>query len=128
MTIGSTVGCGMAPWPPLPLTTMSTDVDVGHRRARAIADLARGQVVRQCRARAKSGLGNRVKRPSSSIALAPPTFLGRLADEHERALPAVLVLGQPAGRADQAGHVHVVAAGVHDADLVARRRRVTLLA
>jgi hypothetical protein len=38
-------------------------------------------------------------------------------DEDERAGPAVLHRGQDAGRADPAGHVHVVAAGVHDADL-----------
>ncbi len=46
-------------------------------------------------------------------------LLGRLADEDQRALPAGLQAGQHAGGADPAGHVHVVAAGVHDADLVA---------
>ena len=48
-----------------------------------------------------------------------PDLLGRLTDEHQRPAPAVLQAGQRAGRADPAGHVHVVAAGVHDADLVA---------
>ena len=45
-----------------------------------------------------------------------PAFLGRLADEHERARPLVAMLGQIAGDADQVRHVHVVAAGVHHAD------------
>ena len=46
-------------------------------------------------------------------------LLRGLGDEDERALPAVLEGGERAGRADPAGHVHVVAAGVHDADFVA---------
>ena len=40
-------------------------------------------------------------------------FLGRLDDEHDRALPAVLHRRQPPRGADQRGDVHVVAAGVH---------------
>ena len=40
-------------------------------------------------------------------------------DQDERAAPAVFQARQHPGCADPAGHVHVVAAGVHDADLVA---------
>ena len=50
-------------------------------------------------------------------------LLGGLADQDDRPRPAVLVLGQPARGADEAGHVDVVAAGVHHADRLARRRR-----
>ena len=48
-------------------------------------------------------------------------FLGRLGDHHDRAAPAVLMLCEPPRRADEAGHVHVVATGVHHADLTALR-------
>ncbi len=48
-------------------------------------------------------------------------FLGRLADQENRAAPAVFMLSEPPGRADPAGHVHIVAAGVHHADLTALR-------
>ena len=46
-------------------------------------------------------------------------LLGRLGDEHHRAGPLVLHRRQHAGGADPAGHVDVVPAGVHHADLVA---------
>ena len=50
-------------------------------------------------------------------------FLGRLGDEHQRALPLVLQFGQRARGADsQAGHVDVVAAAVGDEGVAGLRR------
>ena len=36
--------------------------------------------------------------------------------KQDGAAPAIFVVGEPAGGADEAGHVDVVTAGVHDAD------------
>ena len=44
-------------------------------------------------------------------------LLGRLADQDHGPRPAVPMIRQPAGGADEAGHVDVVPAGVHHADL-----------
>ena len=46
-------------------------------------------------------------------------FFSRLADEHDRAAPFILVRNQITSRPDQASDVNVVAAGVHHADVVA---------
>ena len=51
------------------------------------------------------------------VAGAVDGLFGGLADQHDRARPAVAMVGQPSGRADEAGHVDVVAAGVHHADV-----------
>ena len=71
-----------------------------------------------------SGLGKRLKSPSSIIAWAPcRRLLGRLEDGHQRPLPRVAGLREQGGRADQPGHVHVVAAGVHHRHGRSRRGR-----
>ncbi len=46
-------------------------------------------------------------------------LFGRLSDEHESAMPAVASVAHERGGADQAGHVNVVPAGVHDGNVVA---------
>jgi hypothetical protein len=46
-------------------------------------------------------------------------FLGRLGHEHQRALPLLLQAQQRLGRAQPAGHVHVVAAAMGDKALLA---------
>ncbi|MDQ0710273.1 hypothetical protein QFZ52_002925 [Arthrobacter woluwensis] len=48
-------------------------------------------------------------------------LLGGLEDRDERARPLLAGPGQQFGRPEQAGHVHIVAAGVHDGDVVAVR-------
>ncbi len=73
------------------------------------------------------GLGKRVNRPSATIALAPPpAFLGRLADEHQRAAPLVLEVEQDLGDGDPGRHVDVVAAGMHDRRLRAAQHLLHL--
>ena len=47
-----------------------------------------------------------------------PQLLGRLEYRYQRARPRATGGGQFARRSDQAGHVHVVAAGVHHRDVV----------
>jgi len=49
-------------------------------------------------------------------------FLGRLHNEHERAIPVILALGHAACRTDQAGDVHVVPTGMHREHLIAGDR------
>ena len=45
-------------------------------------------------------------------------LFGRLADEHDRAVPLALCLGESAGGADEDGGVYVVSAGMHDASVL----------
>src|SRR5208282_2860052 len=45
-------------------------------------------------------------------------LLRRLADEHYGSVPAALFGGESAGDSDHGGDVDVVAAGVHDADIL----------
>ena len=52
-------------------------------------------------------------------ARAAARFLGRLGDHHQGALPKIAELGEQPGSADQAGHVKVVAAGMHHRHIVA---------
>ena len=120
-TIGSMVVCGAEPWPPLPWTVMSTESDVGQGEARRVADLAGRQARRRRAGRGEVGLreARRTGRPSSIALAPPPPLLGGLADEHQRAAPAVLRPRPAASPCRPAGHVHVVAAGVHDATVVA---------
>jgi hypothetical protein len=47
-----------------------------------------------------------------------PDLLGGLKHHHQRSGPGLAVLCQRLARSDQAGHVHVVPAGVHHWDLV----------
>ena len=51
-------------------------------------------------------------------------LFSRLAHEHHRALPTLSVRRQKVSRAEQVRHVHVVAAGVHHADIAPRFVRV----
>jgi len=46
-------------------------------------------------------------------------LLSRLEDQDQRALPCVGVLGESSGGSQQAGDVHIVAAGVHNRHIVA---------
>ena len=47
------------------------------------------------------------------------TLLGGLSDQHQGALPLIPALGHNPGCAHQAGHVHIVPAGMHHIDLIA---------
>ena len=77
-----------------------------------------GSSGRQCKRQREVGLGKaRVKTVLEHVPGAVDGLFGGLADQHDGARPAVAVLGQPSGRADEARHVDVVAAGVHHADV-----------
>jgi len=69
-TTGSMVFCGMEPWPPRPYTVilmLSAADKKGPERVPAVQATPR----RTCWARATSGAGMRVSRPSSTIPWAP---------------------------------------------------------
>ena len=94
-------------------------VGVGRSVARYYADLAGGKLVAGVQRHADRGLGK--AREESVLnhgfgALHP--FLGRLPDQHQRAMPLILGLHHDLGGADQGGHVNVMPAGMHDRDLV----------
>ena len=68
-----------------------------------------------------SGLGKRLKSPSSIIALrACRRLLCRLEDGHQRSLPSVSGLRKQRGRTDQPSHMHVMTTGVHHRHGLAR--------
>ena len=50
---------------------------------------------------------------------ATDALLGGLSDQHQGALPLIPALGHNPGCAHQAGHVHIVPAGMHHIDLIA---------
>ena len=129
-TTGSTVFCGMEPWPPRPytVTLMLSAADMnGPGRVRTVPAMPGST----CWARATSGPGMRLSRPSSTMSWAPsPVSSAGWNSGDQRAVPAVAVVGHELGHAEQAGHVHVVAAGVHRPAPRGRWRRcaVTVLA
>jgi hypothetical protein len=98
-------------------------IDIGHRPSFDRAEHARrqrGAVVQRQRAIGPAeplvqARLEHLQRPHADL-------LGRLADEHHLAAPARSRGGQRARRADQAAHVHIVAAGVHRRNLVAACR------
>src|SRR5688500_8082063 len=99
------------------------DVDAVHvseRHSLRVADVAVGDdavavdgesVIRLWKLLEQAGLDH--------LSRAGTAFFGRLADEDERSLPVFFHARQYGGRSEPCRHVHVVAAGVHDADLVA---------
>ena len=56
---------------------------------------------------------------SQTSARAARPFFGGLPDEHQRAGPEFAMRSEPARRAEQCRHVHVVTARVHHADRLA---------
>ncbi len=73
-----------------------------------------------CIAKRKIRLGeSRVQPVGEHLASSGDNFFGRLADEHQRAGPAILVRGQVTGHADEIGDVDVVPAGVHHSGFAA---------
>ena len=56
-TIGSTVRCGQAPWPPLPRMMTLTEVELASSRARAVADGAGRLVGPAVQRQGEVGLG-----------------------------------------------------------------------
>jgi len=95
-------------------------IDVGQRRPLAARHRAVRPLAVAVQRQANVGLAESLVQAVVEHHLgALADLLGRLRDEDQRPLPAVLQDGQDARRADQAGHVDVVAAGVHDAHLLA---------
>jgi hypothetical protein len=95
-------------------------IDVDQRQAFGVAD----EAVRQARIamQTETVVGARETFEQAvleHLARAGADFLRRLADENQGAAPLFLEARQDARCTDPAGHVHVVAAGVHDADVVA---------
>ena len=77
-----------------------------------------GSSGRQCKRQGEVGLGEPgIKAVLEHRPGAVDGLLGGLADQDHGSRPAVAMVRQPAGGADEAGHVDVVAAGVHHADL-----------
>ena len=92
-------------------------VDVGHRQAFGEVDVPGLQQRVGMQGEAVVGFREAFVEAVREHRLgAGADFLGRLGDEHQRALPFVLHPGQHAGGSHPAGHVNVVAAGMHDAD------------
>ena len=110
------------PMGPGPVAPLAADRDrdrgrAGEQRTRAILHGPRRLVGRAVERQGEVGLGEaRVEPIVEHGAGAADGLLGGLGDQEHGARPAILVIGQPARRADEAGHVHVVAAGVHHPD------------
>ena len=95
-------------------------IDVDERQALGVADLAMREARIAVQAEAEIGAREALEQAvREHHAGAGADFLRGLADEDERAAPVLLEARQHPGGADPAGHVHIVAAGVHDADFVA---------
>ena len=106
--------CGDAPCVPTPCTTTSTlsALDIAIVCGTMIVPAARRRP--DVEAERVVGLGKaRVEPVGEHVARAADAFLGRLADQHERAGPRRLARGELPRGADERGHVHVVAARVH---------------
>ena len=89
-TIGSTVRCGQAPWPPLPRTMTLTEVELAMRRPRAVTDRADGFVGPAVQGQGEVGLGEPgIKAVVEHRPGAADRLLGGLADQDDRAGPAV---------------------------------------
>ena len=71
-TIGSTVRFGQAPWPPFPRMVTESEVELARSGPPRYRTTPAGSFEWQCSARAKSGLGKRLYRPSASMLRAPP--------------------------------------------------------
>ena len=111
---GSIVVCGAEPWPPRPWNLIEQTVRRGGADTDAVADIAMGEgAVMQ--GEADIGLRKAREQAVGQHRLgAGDLFLGRLGDEHQRALPLVLQADQRLRRADPARHVDVVAAAMSD--------------
>ena len=104
----------------MPRMVTSTEVAAGHGRAGGDADRAGGVLVGVVQADDHVGLAEALVEVVGEHGLgAVDGLFGRLADEHERAVPLGFGRGEGAGGADEDGGVDVVAAGVHDADVLA---------
>src|ERR687895_532993 len=107
MATASVLRCGMAPWPPEPLISISKASEAAIMGPAFVAATPNSSPGHRCSAkiwRTSSAT------PSSTIAL-----LGRLEDElHGAAQPfAQVVLAESASGADEHARVPVVAAGMH---------------
>ncbi len=119
---------GMAPWPPGPVRVMRNELASDMAMPGAQGDEARGQLggdVEPDQARPLHG----GQRPAFEHRLGPAQrLLGRLEEEDVAARQVLAAGRQQRGRAEQGGHVDVVAAGVHDAlDLGVDRAGLVLL-
>ena len=119
---------GMAPCPPGPVRVMRRELASDMAMPDAQGDEARGQLggdVEPDEARALHG-GERAALEHRLGAA--QRLLGRLEEEDVAAREVLAPRRQQRGRAEQGGHVHVVAAGVHDAlDLGVDGARLVLL-
>ena len=96
-------------------------VDVGGRVAGNDLDLSRGQVGCVVDGEHEVRLGEALPQPGvDHRARSPDGLLRRLAHHDQRAAPSILALREERRRRHPGGHVHVVAAGVHDVDLLPR--------
>ena len=94
----------------------------GEHRPRSIVHLADRAVGLAVQRQGEVGLGKPLIEAVVEHLPGPADgLLGGLGDQDDGPGPCVLVLGEPGRRGDQAGHVDVVAAGVHHADLAAQR-------
>src|SRR4051812_31412389 len=118
-TTGSIAACGMEPCAPRPCTVM---------RMLSAADSAAPARVPTCPARsgitclasATCGVGTRSASPASTMPRAPsPTSSAGWKSTIQGAGPVLPTVGEQLRGAGQAGHVDVVAAGVHHRHLVA---------
>ena len=96
-------------------------IDVRHRVAGRIADAPGGKLRIIMQRQADIGPWKAREQPICQHgARATATLLGGLADHDQRALPSLLELRQHPRRADDARHVHVMAARMHHGHVVAR--------
>ena len=90
----------------------------GERGPGAVADGSDRLVGPAVERQGEIGLGEPGIEPVGEHLPGPTDGLfGGLSDHDHRSRPAVAMIGQPAGGADEAAHVNVVPAGVHHADL-----------
>ena len=115
MTTGSTVASGRDPCPPAPWRVTLSESDAANAGPLRRPSMPAG-IGATCWPSTTSGRGTRVNRSSSTIDLRPAhRLLGGLEEEEHGSAPGVAGRGEAVGGAEQAGDVHVVAAGVHDA-------------
>ena len=113
ITTGSMLACGIEPCAPRPNSRICRLSAGGGDDPGAPAD-GTGRTDHDVLAEDHVGLGEAVEQPVVDHRLrAFRRLLRRLEDRHQRPVPRVARLREQRRRADEPGHVHVVAAGVH---------------